>query len=504
MGANNMAELLELVKTSQAKAVDELTKNFTQPGSATSGIQGYDLEAPSKKLYPVLAPLRNSIPRVGGGFAIQANWKAITGINTTRVRAGVSEGQRGGQIQHTSAEYLAAYRGIGLEKSVTFEADYAAKGFEDVKALAVGQTLEALMIEEEMTILGGNTSQALGTTPTPTLVASTSGGSLATQTLSVICVALGLQSYWDVAGLNNGQTGQSIDATTAQVRSSITRTNADGTTDTFGAGSAQKSANATVSVTGGTGSVAATVTAVRGAVAYAWYWGAAGSERLGAVTTINSVSITAASNGGAQLASALPAADNSTSALEFDGLLTIASKASLGGYYNALATGTAGTGTTLTGAGGRVVEIDAALGVFYDRYRLQPDKIYLNFRQFQKITNLVLGQPNPLVMFTVDVNSPKELIAGRNVGKYLSPITGEVIDLVVHPNLPPGTILFRTTRVPAYLDGVSDLCRVRTRREYYQIEWPLRTRKYEYGVYADEVLQHYFPPSLGVLTNVAN
>lgn len=503
MGANNMAELLELVKTSQAKAVDELTKNFTQPGSATAGIQGYDLEAPSKKLYPVLAPLRNSIPRVGGGFSIQANWKAITGINTTRVRAGVSEGQRGGQVQHTSAEYLAAYRGIGLEKAVTFEADYASKGFEDVKALAVGQTLESLMIEEEMILLGGNTSAALGTTPTPTLAASGAGGTLATQTLSVICVALTLQSYWDVAGINNGQAGGTFDATTAQVRASITRTNADGTTDTFGAGTAQKSAAATVSVTGPTGSATGTVAAVRGAVAYAWYWGAAGSERLGAVTTINSVAITAATGGGNQLASALPSADNSTSALDFDGLLTIASKSNLGAYYNALPTGTPGVGNTLTGAGGRVAEIDVALAQFYDRYRLQPNIIYLNFRQFQKITNVVLGQTNPNVMFTIDHNSAtQEMVAGRNVGKYLSPITGEIIDLIVHPNLPPGTILFRTTRVPAYLDGVSDLCRVRTRREYYQIEWPLRTRKYEYGVYADEVLQHYFPPSLGIITNV--
>lgn len=504
MGAINSDEVLALVKTAQAQAVEELTKNFNQPGSATAGIQGYDLEAPSKKLYPVLCPLRNSIPRVGGGFAIQANWKAITGINTTRVRAGVSEGQRGGQVQHTSAEYFAAYRGIGLEKAVTFEADYAAKGFEDVKALAVQQTLESLMIEEEMILLGGNTSNALGTTPTPTLAASGTGGTLATQTLSVICVALGLQSYWDVAGINNGQTGGSFDAATAQVKAEITRTNADGSTDTFGAGTAQKSAAATVSVTGPTGSVAASVAAVRGAVAYAWYWGAAGAERLGAVTTINSVSITAASNGAAQLASALPAADHSTSALEFDGLLTIASKPALNSYYQALATGTPGTGTTLTGAGGRIVEIDAALASFFDKYRLQPDKVYVNFRQFQKITNLVLGQTNPQVMFTVDVNSPKELVAGRNVGKYLSPITGEVIDLVVHPNLPPGTIMFRTTRVPAYLDGVSDLCRVRARREYHQIEWPLRTRKYEYGVYADEVLQHYFPPSLGIITNVAN
>lgn len=505
MGAINSDELLALVKTAQAKAVDDLTKNFTQPGSANAGIQGYDLEAPSKKLYPVLAPLRNSIPRVGG-FAIQANWKAITGINTTRVRAGVSEGQRGGQVQHTSAEYFAAYRGIGLEKAVTFEADYAAKGFEDVKALAVQQTLESLMIEEEMILLGGNTSNALGTTPTPTLAASASGGTIgASVALSVICVALELQSYWDVAGINNGSTGGSFDAATAQVKSSIVRTNADGTTDTFGAGTAQKSAAASVTVSAGTtNSVAASVAAVRGAVAYAWYWGTAGAERLGAVTTINSVSIIALANGAAQLATALPAADNSTSALEFDGLLTIASKASLGSYFNALATGTPGAGTTLTGAGGRIVEIDAALATFYDRYRLQPDKIYVNFRQFQKITNLVLGQTNPNIQFTVDANSSQEMVAGRNVGKYLSPITGEILDLIVHPNLPPGTILFRTTRVPSYLDGVSDLCRVRTRREYYQIEWPLRTRKYEYGVYADEVMQHYFPPSLGMITNIGN
>lgn len=506
MGAMNMGELLELVKTSQARAVDELTKNFTQPGTATSGIQGYDLEAPSKKLYPLLTPLRNRIPRRGGGMAIQANWKAITGINTARTRAGVSEGNRGGVTSHTTAEYFAAYRGIGMEKNVSFEADYAAQGFEDVKALAVTQTLESLMVAEEMITLGGNTSRALGTTPTPTLAASGSGGSLATGTLSVICVALGLQAYWDVAGANNGNTGQSFDAATAVVPGRITRTNADGTTDQFGGGSAQQSAAATVSVTGPTGRVTASVAAVRGAYAYAWFWGAAGSERLGAVTTINSVAITANAPGGAQLASAIPnaAGDNSTSALEYDGLLTIASNPTLNAYYAALPTGTPGTGTQLTGAGGRIVEIDAALAWFFDRYRMQPNELHLSFRQFQRITNIILGQTNPQVMFTVDVNSPQALVAGRNVAKYLSPITGEVIDLVVHPNMPPGTMLFNTTRAPAYLDGVSDIVRIRTRREYYQIEWPLRTRRYEYGVYADQVLQHFFPPALGVLTNIAD
>jgi hypothetical protein len=493
MGANNMAEILELVKTAQTKAVDDLTKNFTQPVSATTGMQGYDLTIPSKKLYPVLTPLRNSIPRLSGGFAIQANWRAVTGINSTRQRIGVSEGNRGGAVQHTMAEYFAAYRGYGLEKNVSFEADYAAAGFEDVKALAVQQTLESTMIGEELNILGGNTSQAVGTTPTPTLVGQTTGGSLAAATYSVICVGLGLQAYWDVAGANNGNTGQSLNTNTATVQASITRTNTDASVDTFGGGVAQKSAAASVITTGSTSSIQASVAAMRGVVAYAWYLG-----------TINSVVLTASPGGGAQLASTLPASDNSTSALEFDGLLTIAQRPSLNGYYLALPTGTPGVGTSLTMASGRIVEIDAALATFYDQYRLQPNEIHMNYRQFQRITNLVLGATNPNVQFTVDPNSVYEMIAGRNVGKYVSPITGQIIELIVHPNMPPGMLFFRTTRAPAYLDGVTDMCRMRMRKEYYQMEWPLRSRRYEYGVYADGVLQHFFPPSMGVIANIAN
>ncbi|MFM9745967.1 hypothetical protein ACKI2C_51295, partial [Streptomyces brasiliscabiei] len=82
----------------------------------------------------------------------------ITGINTSNQRAGVAEGQRGGAIEQTTVERMAAYRGFGLENFVTFEADYAAKGFEDIKAQAVTQTLQATMIAEEMMILGGNTT----------------------------------------------------------------------------------------------------------------------------------------------------------------------------------------------------------------------------------------------------------------------------------------------------------------------------------------------------------
>ena len=488
-------ETIELMKSAQSEA--NIQKAFAQPGSPVEGLQTYDLTAPSQKLYPVLTPLRNRIPRVGGGRAIQANWKAITGINTSNQRAGVAEGQRGGAIEQTTVERMAAYRGFGLENFVTFEADYAAKGFEDIKAQAVTQTLQATMIAEEMMILGGNTTLKMGVTPTPTLVASTdAAGAISAATLSVICVALGLQAYWDVAGANNGAVGQALDIASAKVPGEITRQNTDGTTTTFGGGSAQKSAAG--SVTAGAGKkVTASIPAVRGAVAYAWYWGAAGSEKLGAVTTAAKVEITA-NAAGTQAASEL-AKDNSTSPLEYDGLLTQIALPDSGGYFSDKQTGA----LTSDGAGG-VYEFEEAFIHFFTRYRLSPDTVYVNARDLVSLTKLIIGNSGaPLIKLNVDISNTNNIRAGTVVGSYLNKVTGDELNIVVHPNLPAGSYLFYSSRLPAYVQGATSPIQIRTRQEYYQIEWPLRTRKYEYGVYADAVLQCLFTPAFGLITNAA-
>lgn len=499
-------DTLALLKVAQSNPND-LIKSFTQPSTATTGLQAYNLEAPSKKLYPVLTPLRNKIPRVAGGFAIQANWKAITNINASNVRAGIAEGKRGGIISHSLSEYLAAFKGFGLENNVTFEANYASKNFEDVKALAVAMTLEATMIQEEKMILGGNASVALGTTPTPTLSTATTGGTLTNATWSVICVALGLEAYLDVVGINNGSIGQYFNAATAVVPGQITRTNADGTSDTFGGGSAQQSAAATQATTGSTSTITATVTAVTGAVGYAWYIGAAGSEKLNQVTTINSCIFTAASDSGAQAASTLAASDNSTCSLEFDGLIYQACKSGSNAYIKKMATGTAGTGTALTsdGAGG-IVEFEEAFVYFYNRYRMTPTEIYVSPQELINITKKIIGNGGaPLLKLNANIDSKTMAIAaGVVVGSYLNKVTGTEIPLIVHPNLPAGTIFMWAERLPYPLSNVSNVCQMLMRQDYYQLEWPLRSRKYEYGVYADGVLQHYAPFSMGVISNIAN
>ncbi|VTZ26464.1 conserved hypothetical protein [Methylocella tundrae] len=496
-------DVLDRLKTAQSKPLGDprfksligLEKStFSQSQSATSGLTFYDLELGAKFLYPVLTPLRNMIPRVSGKGGIQAAWRAITKINTTGLRFGVSSANRGGVLAVATQDYTASYKGIGVETSVDFEAQFAGQEFDDVRAIGAKTGLEALMLGEEAMILGGCASGALGVTPTPSLAASTSGGSLAAQTWSVICAALTLD------GMMNG-------SIQGGVQGQITRTNADGSSDTFGGGVAAKSASATAATTGATGSISASVMPVPGALGYAWFWGAAGAEVLGAITTINSVVISAAA-AGSQTAASLGSNDNSANALAFDGLIYQAFKPGSGASVYTTSPGTAGTGSPLTADGsGGIIEIDTVLKSMWDDYRLSPDTMWVSSQEALNISKKILAASQSSAQRFVFETAQDLVGGGIMVRTYLNRFSmqgGGVVDIKVHPNMPAGTILFTTKGLPYPLAGVGNVMQIRTRQDYYQIEWPLRTRKYEYGVYADEVLQHYFPPALALITNIGN
>lgn len=110
-------ESLATIKAAQQKPFADprfasLEKSsFTESASATSGLTFYDLEAGAKLIYPVLTPLRNMIPRVSGKGGIQANWRAITAINSSGLRIGVSAANRGGVMAVATQDYSAAYKG---------------------------------------------------------------------------------------------------------------------------------------------------------------------------------------------------------------------------------------------------------------------------------------------------------------------------------------------------------------------------------------------------------
>ena len=492
---NPTAATIEALKValSNPSAEPEMVKSFVQSGSATSGLTYYDLEAPAKTLYLVLTPLRNRIARVSGKGGIQANWVAITGINSAKQRAGLLQGARGTIISTTVQDYFAAYRGIGFDDNVTFEAEYAGMNFQDIRATAQLGLLRSLMIAEENILLGGNTSLALGTTPTPTVSASGSGSSLPAALVSVRCVALTPDGY-------------SASSVAGGVSLSGNVTTADGSTKFQNSGTAIVSAAGTVTPTAGQ-NVLATVTPVTGAVAYAWFWGASGAETLGAITTINSVSISAAATG-TQVVGTNFNADYSKDGYVFDGLLTQIFNPTFNSYVVQQPTGTAGVGTPLTASNaGGIVEIDGVLKYLWDNYRLSPNAIYVSSQEQKNISAKILStNSQTAARFMLDAKQGA-IAGGTMVRSYLNPFTmngAAEIPILLHPYMPPGTIMFYTDELPYQLSNVANVVQVRTRQDYYSMEWPLKTRMYEYGVYADEVLQNYFPPAFAVITNIAN
>ena len=474
------AQTIELLKAMQpTQLAEDIAKSFSQ----ATGLVFYDLQPAAKTLYPVLTPLRNLIPRTKANGGTATNWKQITKVNVNNMRPGVSEGNRGGVIADQVEDKTAAYRGIGLENSVTYEADYAAENFDDARARASQSLLNSIFIQEEQVILGGNNSLALGTTPTPTVVGSNSGGTLAAATHSVICVAL-THIAWRFSTITSGLT------------LNATRTNADGTTDSVKSGLAQKSAAGSAATTGSTGSLTATVTPVNGAVAYAWFWGAAGAETLGAITSINTVSIKATATG-TQLASALPASDDSRDNLVFDGILTQIMTPNSGAVVTNL-----NAGFTSDGAGG-IVEIDAEFAKFWDNSRLSPSVMWMSAKTMLAVNKLVIANGGaPLIRFGMDTGGA-QINAGTVIGTYLNKITNQQVAVRVHPDIADGQIMFWSDSVPYPVANIGALTQMKMRQDYYQIEWPRRTRKYEFGIYADGLLQMYFPPAFGLLKNIA-
>ena len=296
----------------------------------------------------------------------------------------------------------------------------------------------------------------------------------------------------------------------AGVATSKTVTGADGKTFAVNGGSSNKSTGATQAVTLGQ-TLSATVAPVSGAVAYAWFVGTVGNETLQAITTINSATFAAALLGGQQAATVITA-DSSTNSLGFDGLLTTALKSGSNAYVKALATGTAGAGTTLTPSGrGSVAEIDAMLEGMWDGFQVSPTVLFVNSQELKNITNKVLSSGSgPLLQYRQDTDGGGyALDAGGTIATYYNPFLldgGLRIPVKIHPFVPPGTILAYAETLPAQYQSseVPNVAEVKCRQDYYAIDWPPVTRQRQKGVYVEEVLAVYAPFAMGVITNIAN
>jgi hypothetical protein len=537
-------EILSAIRDMPARC-ESIQKGFDVVPSPIAGPQAYDLQTPAMMLYPVMSPIRNMLPRLGGTGEAH-NWAAILAVDDNNVGIGLGTGQRGAIINQRFARFSAPFRSIGLENQVTFEAQSSAIGFQDILSLATLQTMQALMIREEQAIIAGigspleinGTSYALGTTPTPTLVTSTTGGALAATTAHyVVAVALSLEGTTRVlnpAGFGSFTSGgtSALSAGTTQ----IVRTNADGTTTTFNAGFSQRSAQATITTgAGATNSITASVTAQVNAFGYIWGISTAsgGPYNVFGASNVNTIVLTNLGTGNCTVPVDLATNDRSANSFIFDGLWTQA-LGTLSAFVNptSLTTTPYFTGSTsminqtapyflanymtLNGAvlasNGNVgcSQFDQMLQFMFDVYRFSPHKIFVHSDIQSQLSNLVLSGPSAgasiirLTGDTQDKDGKATLSANRVVTNYNNPFTNEMIEIMVHPYLTPGIALFYTEHLPYPLTNAGVLAAVRAKRDYYAQEWPLRSRAYQYGVYSEQMVECVFPPGFQCIANIGS
>jgi hypothetical protein len=495
---NPTQDTLDLVKGALRSPSDQIAKTI----STGTGLVAFDLQAPAKNLYPFVTPIRNVIPRVGGGTGTATNWRQVTALVGSGFDAmgWVPEGQRSAQMSYTTASKSATFVTIGEEDAATYEAINAGRGFEDIQARMTFRLLQKMMLKEEMAILGGNASLQLGTPATPVLSAAGTGATLPAATYYVKVVGLTLEGYQNSSVAGGVATTKAI-------------TGADGNTYTLSGGSSNISAESSGQAVTLGQTLSAIVTPLTGAVAYAWYVGTAtNAETLQAITTINSAIFAAPLAGSRQAQSAITG-DNSTNAnYAYDGLLTSALKSGSNAYVSTMATGTAGAGTPLTASGrGSVVEIDTMFQTMWNNYQLSPTVLYVNVQELKNITAKVLSNASgPLLHYNVgDDGNPYDLAAAGAVSYYFNPFAlngGLRIPIRIHPRVPPGTIIGWAENLPVQYQSneVPNVAEVKTRQDYYQIDWPVVTRQRQVGVYAEEVLAVYAPFAMGVVTNIGN
>lgn len=494
--------------------------------SQATNLLWYDLKNVVQMLYPYreLIPRISKLARVGADGGNAYHWKRIVGVNMTGISAGVSEGNRGARISVSEQDMTAAYKTLGLESSVTFEARLGSRNLSpEVLGISVQSALRSLMIQEEQILINGNASMPLGVTPTPTLTTPTGTSTWNGSAAYVVAVALSGFGYTSYSTYNSS-TGL------GGIQGQVTKINADGSSDTYGGGSAQPSAVATATPTGTTEVLTASVTAVSGAVGYAWYVGQTNTNAtlyLAGITPSNQATFTKAPASTNQPLSALLVSgsfqDNSTNILVPDGILPQVWGAILGpspGQFMAtnpvLPSGTSfsqggsllynmATGNTgLTINGSTIYEFDEILRAAYDQYKVGYDRILMSSADMLDTFGNMLNQSSAANLYRIWFDADEQngrIVAGRKVTSYMNKFFNNTLDVEVHPFLPPGTIIFWSDRSPYELSGVANLLEARVRQDYYQVQWPWKSRRYEYGVYVDEVFSLYFSPAFALITN---
>ncbi|MFJ6540500.1 hypothetical protein ACIQMP_07630 [Streptomyces sp. NPDC091385] len=480
----SVTSALEALKSEQP----DLMKDITTSNPIGTGLVAYDLEAPAKMLTPRPTPLRNRLPRRKGvGLAHQ--FKVVSGFTGTatggvaNIHPGIQDSTqtnfapsgagnalyyaRGPKISYAGYDKTVPYSQFSVSDAVTWSAQYAGQGYQDIRQLSRTSLLySSMLLEERMLLLGRGTSGRgfLGALAAPTGVTVTARSAAAGETaLSGYTTNVYVKVTADA-----GDFGQSVLSSAANVG---------------------VSAGQVVDVTcnlpaGATGVRVYVSTGASDPGDATRYY--AGRSGYGTFT----------------LQGALPTSGTAASAVTgdttaytsgYDGILPICTGAD-SGYVNRL---NAALSTSNPGS-----EWQTAFAALYDNVKADPDRTLLNGSDRKQLSDSLKTSSSSNYRMTITQDQLTGVTLGDVVNTIINEVTGKGVSVEVHPWMPQGNAPIISDTLPLPDSEVSDVWAVFNVQDMMGVDWPVNQFSFEASSYWFGALVCYAPGWNAAITGI--
>ena len=378
---------------------------------------------------------------------------------------------RGAKISYAGYDVALPYKQFSVSDAVSWAAQFAGQGYEDVRQLSQTTLLYSSMLLEERMLLGGRGTDAGfsgALVPTVSVVprAINTGG----HTGETAIVSPGTNIYAQVVGHTTW--GNSVLTAAASVASGsgvvdVTVTNA-GT-----------SGGLSYDIYVGTGSTAPATSAM-------WLAGTTNGNKFviqGALPTSGTNAVAAAA-----------AADTTANASGYDGIL-------------AYCTGSqAGSVSELNGplsVANPGDEFNQVFANLYDSVKADPDEILANGHDRKQLSDTLKAASGNSYRITVDnAGQAHDARIGALVTGVQNEVTGKMVDITVHPWLAQGVMPVISWTLPLPDSQVSDCFAVYNVQDYMGIQWPVNQFLYEASSYWFGTFLCYAPAWQGAVIGI--
>lgn len=468
---------------------DFIGRSITLTSPLSTGLVPFDLVAPSRLIYPVYSPIRNKLPRVPGQGTSRRT-KVLTGISGSQTGAsggkfldlGIPElvsntpsmqnwplNLPGTGVQD-SLDLNVPYRFWGLTESLSWLAQFAGQGFEDISALANLILLQEFMLSEEAAHLAA-TSTNLGTPSNPTLTARSA---------------------------NSGETA--LSGVTTNVFVKVSALNWFGETGVQASGA---------SVAWSSGQVVdVAISPVAGAMWYRIYVSTGASAGTYYLMQDNVGGLNFTLQGALPTTTANPpTGDTGTgNGNRQEGIIPVTAGHSQGngqvypanwqgGYINQ------SLGDTL-----HITNINTMLQGLWDNagsYRADPVELIGEGGDLMRLSNdIVQSGTTTAYRLFIEQADVAGVRAGAAVSEFQNPITRSMVKLLVHPWLPQGTLLAMSYTLPFAWSNVANVWEFVTVQDYLSISWPVIDASFRYSMFMYGALVANAPQYNGILQGI--